>query len=167
MQLTDCSTAFFGVLLFLCNLSQVDQQLTSQMTMMINAGMGVIGAAGAIIFATPLFTLGMAPLSFVYVRIMNYFRQVARELKRLDSITRYRTSCRSFCTLGDPRILRLSTNANDCIVGLDCFTVTFALVIICEWTIIPCSARETRATVKQVQQYVTFAVNIRRNLYRK
>lgn len=56
--------------------------------MMINAGLGVVGAGGAIIVATPLFTLGMMPLSFVYIRVMNYFRQVARELKRLDSITR-------------------------------------------------------------------------------
>lgn len=56
--------------------------------MMINAALGVIAAGGAIIFATPLFTLGMVPLSFVYLRVMNYFRQVARELKRLDSITR-------------------------------------------------------------------------------
>lgn len=69
--------------------SQVDQQLTSQMTMMINAAMGVVGAAGAIVVATPLFTLGLAPLSVLYLRVMNYFRQVARELKRLDSITRY------------------------------------------------------------------------------
>lgn len=56
--------------------------------MMINAGLGVIGAGGAIIVATPVFTLGMVPLSMVYLTVMNYFRQVARELKRLDSITR-------------------------------------------------------------------------------
>ncbi|CAN0378876.1 unnamed protein product, partial [Discosporangium mesarthrocarpum] len=67
---------------------QVDQQLISQIGMMINAAIGVIGAAGAIVVATPLFTLALAPLTLVYLRVMNYFRQVARELKRLDSITR-------------------------------------------------------------------------------
>lgn len=72
----------------LSRLSQVDQQLISQITMLINACLGVVGAAGAVIVATPLFVVGMVPLSFVYLKVMDYFRQVARELKRLDSIAR-------------------------------------------------------------------------------
>lgn len=67
---------------------QVDQNLISQVAQAINGGLGVLAAGCAIIVATPIFTILLAPLSFIYVRIMNYFRQVAIELKRLESITK-------------------------------------------------------------------------------
>lgn len=67
---------------------QIDQMLMPQVVMMINAAGGVVFAAGAISFATPLFLPMVLPLGFVYIKVMNYFRQVARELKRLDSITK-------------------------------------------------------------------------------
>lgn len=54
----------------------------------INGGLGVLAAGCAIIVATPIFTFVLAPLSVVYLRIMSYFRQVAIELKRLESITK-------------------------------------------------------------------------------
>lgn len=68
--------------------SQIDQMLMPQVMMMISAGAGLVFTAGAISFATPVFLAMSVPLAVVYVRIMNYFRQVARELKRLDSITK-------------------------------------------------------------------------------
>lgn len=67
-------------------LSQVDQQLISQIAMMINARLSVVGAAGVIVAATPLLLVGMAPL--VYLKAIHYLCQVARKLKRLNSITR-------------------------------------------------------------------------------
>ncbi|CAM9778905.1 unnamed protein product, partial [Ectocarpus fasciculatus] len=67
---------------------QVDQNLISQVAMVINGGLGVLAAGCAIIVATPVFAFILAPLSIVYFRVMNYFRQVAIELKRLESITK-------------------------------------------------------------------------------
>ena len=70
------------------NQLQVDQNLISQVAMAINGFLGVLAAGCAIIVATPVFTVVLAPLSLVYFRIMNYFRQVAIELKRLESLTK-------------------------------------------------------------------------------
>jgi hypothetical protein len=44
--------------------------------MLINAGLGMLGSLGAIVVATPLFALVIAPLATFYLRIMNYFRSV-------------------------------------------------------------------------------------------
>ncbi|CAM9971891.1 unnamed protein product [Laminaria digitata] len=117
---------------------QVDQQLISQISMMINAGLGVIAAGGAIIFATPLFILGMAPLSFVYLRVMNYFRQVARELKRLDSITRSPIYAHFTETLGGLSAIRafghvnLFARTNERLVDNNLST-HFALKVVDRW----------------------------------
>lgn len=67
---------------------QVDQNLISQVAMAINGFLGVMAAGCAIIVATPVFTIVLAPLSLVYLWVMNYFRQVAIELKRLESLTK-------------------------------------------------------------------------------
>lgn len=67
---------------------KVDQNLIPQVSMGINGGLGVVSAGCAIIVATPIFTFVLAPLSLLYFRIMSYFRQVAIELKRLESITK-------------------------------------------------------------------------------
>jgi hypothetical protein len=55
---------------------EIDQQLISQVSMLINAGLGMLGSLGAIVVATPLFALVIAPLATFYLRIMNYFRSV-------------------------------------------------------------------------------------------
>eukprot|EP00904_Undaria_pinnatifida_P009922 jgi/Undpi1/605/HiC_scaffold_10.g04069.m1 len=117
---------------------QVDQQLISQVSMMINALLGVVAAGGAIIFATPLFTLGMVPLSFVYLRVMNYFRQVARELKRLDSITRSPIYAHFTETLGGLSAIRafghvnLFARTNERLVDNNLST-HFALKVVDRW----------------------------------
>lgn len=74
--------------LCLTQTQKVDQNLISQVAMVINGGLGLLAAGCAMIVATPIFTVVLAPLSFVYVRVMNYFRQVAIELKRLESLTK-------------------------------------------------------------------------------
>jgi ATP-binding cassette subfamily C (CFTR/MRP) protein 1 len=66
----------------------IDQSLVGQLIMLINAIMGMVGSLGAIMVATPPFALVVGPLAAIYIRMMNYFRPVARELQRLDSITR-------------------------------------------------------------------------------
>lgn len=42
----------------------------------------------AIIFVTPMFSMMLVPLLALYTSVTNYYRGVARELKRLDSLSR-------------------------------------------------------------------------------
>jgi len=48
----------------------------------------LLGAVGAMLGATPIFSIMIAPLTWVYLKVMNYFRAVTRELKRLDARSR-------------------------------------------------------------------------------
>ena len=48
----------------------------------------VITSIGTILFVTPWFGVAVLPLGLLYFRILNYFRDVSRETKRLDSIAR-------------------------------------------------------------------------------
>ena len=43
---------------------------------------------GTIICVTPWFGIALAPMIFVYIKVLNYFREVSRETKRLESISR-------------------------------------------------------------------------------
>lgn len=48
----------------------------------------VLTSIGTILFVTPWFGIAILPLGFLYIKILNYFREVSRETKRLDSISR-------------------------------------------------------------------------------
>jgi ABC-type multidrug transport system fused ATPase/permease subunit len=50
--------------------------------------LNVAVSLGTILFVTPWFGIAILPLGFVYFRWLNYFRDVSRETKRLDNITR-------------------------------------------------------------------------------
>ncbi|CAM9789450.1 unnamed protein product [Ectocarpus sp. 4 AP-2014] len=90
----------------------VDQNLISQVAMVINGGLGVLAAGCAIIVATPVFAFVLAPLSIVYIRVMNYFRQVAIELKRLESITKSPIYAHFTETLGGLSAIRAFGHVN-------------------------------------------------------
>lgn len=49
----------------------------------------MIGMLIGVISQTPWFAIGFVPLAILYTLISRYFRNVSRELKRLDSISRY------------------------------------------------------------------------------
>ncbi|CAN0033049.1 unnamed protein product, partial [Heterosigma akashiwo] len=70
------------------DLDQVDQQLINQVGMLITCALQMAGSGAAIIGATPLFALGVLPIAKIYTSVMNYFRAVSRELKRLNAISR-------------------------------------------------------------------------------
>ncbi|CAB1113175.1 ABC [Ectocarpus sp. CCAP 1310/34] len=91
---------------------QVDQNLISQVAMVINGGLGVLAAGCAIIVATPVFAFILAPLSIVYIRVMNYFRHVAIELKRLESITKSPIYAHFTETLGGLSAIRAFGHVN-------------------------------------------------------
>lgn len=61
---------------------------------------------GAMLGATPIFSLAVGPLGWVYVKAMNYFRAVTRELKRLDAISRSPIYSHFSETLGGLSVIR-------------------------------------------------------------
>lgn len=60
----------------------------------------------AITVVTPTFLLAMMPIFAVYIAVTNYYRNVARELKRLDSISRSPIYAHFSETLGGLPVIR-------------------------------------------------------------
>jgi ABC-type multidrug transport system fused ATPase/permease subunit len=73
---------------FTKDMDAVDMTLPQSLGMLGTCVVFLVGSTAAIIFAVPWFALAFVPMAVVYVYIMIYFRTVAREVKRLDSITR-------------------------------------------------------------------------------
>jgi ABC-type multidrug transport system fused ATPase/permease subunit len=66
----------------------IDQELTEFFDWFIYSILTVLATMGTIIFATPFFALPLVPMAISYVAVINYFRRVSRESKRLESIAR-------------------------------------------------------------------------------
>ena len=58
------------------------------MGQLISSSLSILGSIVAITIVTPSFGVVMAVLCVVYFRVTNYYRTVARELKRLEAISR-------------------------------------------------------------------------------
>lgn len=70
------------------DLYTIDVELAEQLDFTVMFSLSIMFALGSIIFVTPLFAVAIPPLAFVYIRAMNYFRNVSRETKRLESVSR-------------------------------------------------------------------------------
>ena len=70
------------------DLDQIDQQLPSSFGQLVASSIAIASAVFAISLVTPSFLLYMFPVFSIYLVITNNYRSVARELKRLDSLTR-------------------------------------------------------------------------------
>jgi ATP-binding cassette, subfamily C (CFTR/MRP), member 1 len=66
----------------------MDQELTESIDFVLFMALSLIFSMATIAFATPWFALLFLPLAFIYIRILNYFRSVSRETKRLESLSR-------------------------------------------------------------------------------
>ena len=66
----------------------IDIELAEQLDFTVMFSLSILFAIGSIMFVTPLFGVAIPPLAFVYIRTMNYFRNVSRETKRLESVSR-------------------------------------------------------------------------------
>ena len=73
---------------FTRDLDQIDQQLPGSFGQFVASSLNIISAMAAIAVVTPSFSIIIAPILIIYVSITNFYRQCARELKRLDSVTR-------------------------------------------------------------------------------
>ena len=70
------------------DLYSIDFELPQQFDFFLFTTLRAVASIGSILFVTPLFGIAVVPLLFFYLRVLNYFRQVSRETKRLDSISR-------------------------------------------------------------------------------
>ena len=66
----------------------IDQELTDYLDFVLFIGISVLVTVVTIAYVTPWFTLALVPLGYFYVTILNYFRDVSRETKRLESLSR-------------------------------------------------------------------------------
>lgn len=86
--------------------ASVDQELPNTLGMLATCIFSVVGTLVAIVFATPWFALIILPLTLVYLQVMKYFRNVSREVKRWESITRSPVYAHFSETLGGLPIIR-------------------------------------------------------------
>ena len=66
----------------------IDNETTESFDFFLWCLIYVIISFGVIIDATPWFAVSIPPLLYVYLKVLNYFRDVSRETKRIDSISR-------------------------------------------------------------------------------
>ena len=70
------------------DLYSIDLELTDFFDFFLFCTLQVLVSLGTILYVTPWFGVAIPPLGFIYFRVLNYFRRVSRETKRLDSISR-------------------------------------------------------------------------------
>merc|ERR1711871_1835065 len=88
------------------DLDAVDQQLPSSLGQFMGSALQIIGSMIAIILVSPNFVLALIPIFYLYGTITNYYRVVARDLKRLDSISRSPLYSHFSETLGGLSVIR-------------------------------------------------------------
>ncbi len=91
---------------FTKDIETIDTALPSTFGMLWMCIFFIVGTLGAIIFAVPYFALVMVPIMIVYWNIMLYFRNVSREVKRFDAITRSPIYAHFSETLGGLPVIR-------------------------------------------------------------
>jgi ABC-type multidrug transport system fused ATPase/permease subunit len=84
----------------------IDLELSDQFDFFLFSLLQVIISLGTIIFVTPWFSIPGVPLSFIYVKVLNYFREVSRETKRLENISRSPVYAQFSETLGGISTIR-------------------------------------------------------------
>lgn len=88
------------------DLDQIDQQLPSSIGQLISSTFSIASSMIAIVAVTPSFSVAMAAIFAVYFSVTNYYRAVARELKRLEAISRSPVYSHFSETLGGLPVIR-------------------------------------------------------------
>lgn len=70
------------------DLYAIDLELSDYLDFFLFCGLTVVVSLITIVIVTPWFGIAVIPIFFIYVKVLNYFREVSRETKRLDSISR-------------------------------------------------------------------------------
>ncbi len=90
----------------------IDQELVDVLDFVIFMALSVVITIATIAFATPWFTVTLLPLGILYFKILNYFRAVSRETKRLESLSRSPVYSHFSETLGGLSTIRAYGESN-------------------------------------------------------
>ena len=93
-------------LLLLCIFHLTLLYFRFELSQLLSSSIAIMASMIAITVVTPTFLLAMMPIFAVYVAVTNYYRNVARELKRLDSISRSPIYAHFSETLGGLPVIR-------------------------------------------------------------
>jgi ATP-binding cassette, subfamily C (CFTR/MRP), member 1 len=66
----------------------IDIEVSENLSFFLSMVLSVIFSLASILFVTPWFGVAILPLGYFYITILNYFRNVSRETKRLESLSR-------------------------------------------------------------------------------
>jgi ABC-type multidrug transport system fused ATPase/permease subunit len=90
----------------------IDVELGDTFDFFLFCTLSVIVSLGTILFVTPLFGVAVVPLFVLYILVLNYFRNVSRETKRLESISRSPIYAQFSETLGGLTTIRAYNQAS-------------------------------------------------------
>lgn len=88
------------------DIHSMDEELTNFFDFFLFCSLYVLATMGTITFVTPWFGVAAALALAVYIIIINYFRQVSRESKRLESVARSPVYAHYSETLGGTSTIR-------------------------------------------------------------
>jgi ATP-binding cassette, subfamily C (CFTR/MRP), member 1 len=84
----------------------IDVELTDHLDFFLFSSLNIFLSIATIFYVTPWFGIIVPPLIFIYLKVLNYFREVSRETKRLDSISRSPVYAQFSETLGGLSTIR-------------------------------------------------------------
>ena len=88
----------------------VDNEIADFIDILVFIVLQLIVVMISIVVITPYFAVVLPFLGYLYIRTMNYFRQVSRETKRLESVARSPVYSQFSETLGGLSTIRVSYN---------------------------------------------------------
>jgi len=88
------------------DLDQLDQQLPHAIGQLLSSTFSILTATAAIVAVTPSFSYALTAIVAVYFAATNYYRTVARELKRIEAISRSPVFSHFAETLGGLSVIR-------------------------------------------------------------
>ena len=88
------------------DIHSMDEELTNYFDFFLFCSLFVLATLATITFVTPWFGIAAVCALFVYVAVINYFRQVSRESKRLESVARSPVYAHYSETLGGTPTIR-------------------------------------------------------------
>jgi ATP-binding cassette subfamily C (CFTR/MRP) protein 1 len=91
----------------------VDQEIADYVDIFLFIVIQLMVVMGTIVIVTPFFAITLPFLAFMYIKAMNYFRQVSRETKRLESVARSPVFSQFSETLGGLSTIRAYGKAGE------------------------------------------------------
>lgn len=88
------------------DLDQIDQQLPSSISQLLSSTFSIANCVAAIAMVTPSFAVLLVVILGAYIRVTNYYRTVARELKRVEALSRTPIYTHFSETLGGLSVIR-------------------------------------------------------------